>query len=121
MLKGTPEVSKKPYPYFISTRDVCRADDILEILVGIMSLVYRPPFTITGAMLSVAFIYINPKAFHYSEGYAHEEEGRIGRIKSICCSLLIGTTIAFDRGSSVMSSYLGGFYAIGALARQVLP
>ena len=113
---GTQKV-KQAEPYFISTRNVCRLDDLLEIALGAIALKYEPnapKYTLYGAIGSIPFL--QPE----SSKRVSEHEVRTRRIKSIFVTLLTGGIMAMDQ-TNLIVPLLAGFWATQSIARQVLP
>jgi len=105
----------KPRPaanYFLSTRNLRRIDDLLEIGIGAVALKHHPVPALWGAMAGTVLIDAPSARYH------NEEEVRVRRFRSICFSVLMGAAMYMEQNPII--SGIAAFFAINALARQVI-
>jgi hypothetical protein len=111
-IKSAPQ-PKPAANYFISTRNLRRIDDLLEIGIGAVAFKHQPVPALWGAMAGT--VLIDAPVSRYN----NEEEIRIRRFKSICFSLLMGAVMYMEHQNPIISG-LAGIFAVNALARQVI-
>ncbi len=114
----TIKVVPQPKPaansnYFLSTRNLRRIDDLLEIGIGAVAFKHQPTPALWGAMAGTVLIDAPGSRYHNEEGV------RVRRFKSICFSLLMGAAMYMEQNNTIISG-LAGFFAVNALARQVI-
>lgn len=110
-IKSAPQ-PKPAANYFISTRNLGRIDDLLEIGIGAVAFKHHPVPALWGAMAGT--VLIDAPVSRYN----NEEEVRVRRFKSICFSLLMGATMYMEQNPYISGA--AAFFAINALARQVI-
>jgi hypothetical protein len=113
-LPGAQKISSQEQSYTISTQNLRRIDDFLEIFLAVMALrLQNPNPALNGAIVGVACICIaNSKPT-----LVKIEEIRDMKIRSICNSIIMGLGMYMGDGSLI--PFLAGVCGVSALERRL--
>ena len=100
--------------YRISTQNLRRVDDVLEIFLGAMAFRIRGESTLLGAMAGTLLSYVEVEVQNRTE-----EKIRAIRMRSICTSPVIGACMLMKDCCPGIVPFLAGAFGVNALKRRL--
>lgn len=112
-LPGTQKILSQEKSSTISTQNLRRIDDFLEIFLVAMAFKLKAAPALNGAIAGAAFLYIADS----SPTLVKTEEIRARKIRSICSSMVLGLGMYIADGP--LMPFLAGVCGVWALERRL--